>query len=137
MSTPKLAPAPVTVRHYLSEALQPGGVVMDAYFIMTGAGAYGQLVGYIRLQTSGVKPPAEDVGDFTVNGTWAFMGGKPGEVIGVTFNSLPSPLVGGQTIHGQMSLKNDWKTGHVAAHFTARGGHPLVTLPSAKVNLVS
>jgi hypothetical protein len=138
MSTPKTATEPISVhRNFRSEALQPGGVVMNADFIMTGLGAYGQLVGHIRLQQSGVKPPGDAAGDFTVKGTYAFLGGKPGEVISITFNSIPPSLFGEQTIHGQMSLKNDWKTGHTSFNYTAKGGHPIVTVHNAKVNLVS
>ena len=137
MSGPKLVTEPVSVnRNYRSEALQPGGVVMNANFIVAGDGAYGQLVGHIRLQQSGVKPPGDDVGDFTVNGTYAFLGGGPGGVIHVTFSSIPAPVFGEQTITGQMSLRNDWETGHTTFAYTARGGGPLVTTANAKVNLV-
>ncbi len=138
MSTPKPVIEPISVnRNYRSEALMPGGVVMNANFIVAGDGAYGQLVGHIRLQQSGVKPPGDDVGDFTVKGTYAFLGGKPGEVIHVTFSSIPSPVFGEQTINGQMSLQNDWKAGHATFAYTAKGGHPLITVQNAKVNLVS
>lgn len=137
MSSPKPGIEPISVnRNYRSEALKPGGVVMNANFIVAGDGAYGQLVGYIRLQQSGVKRPGDNVGDFTVKGTYAFLGGKPGEVIQVTFSSIPPPVFGEQTINGQMSLRNDWKTGHASFVYTAKGGHPLVTVQNVKVNLV-
>lgn len=138
MSSPKQVTEPISVnRNYRSEALKPGGVVMNANFIITGDGAYGRLVGQIRLQQSGVKPPGDDVGDFTVRGTYAFLGGKPGEVINVSFSSVPPTIFGEQTINGQMSLQNDWKTGHTTFTYTAKGGHPLVTVHNAKVNLIS
>ena len=138
MSSPKSVTEPISVnRNYRSEALKPGGVVMNANFILAGDGAYGQLVGHIRLQQSGVKPPGDDVGDFTVKGTYAFLGGKPGEVIHVTFSSIPSPVIGEQTINGQMSLQNDWKAGHATFAYTVKGGHPLVTVQNVKVNLIS
>jgi hypothetical protein len=137
MSTPKPVTEPIAInRNFRSEALKPGSVVMEADFLMKGAGPYGQLIGYINLRQSGVKPPGDDAGDFTVKGTWAFMGGKPGEVISATFESLPSPLFGEQIINGQLSLQNDWKTGHVSFNYTAKGGHPLVTVHNAKVNLI-
>jgi hypothetical protein len=110
---------------------------MNANFIVVGEGAYGQLVGHIRLQQSGVQPPGDEVGDFTVKGTYAFLGGKPGEVIHLTFSSIPSPVFGEQTIDGHMSLQNDWKTGHATFTYTAKGGHPLLRAQNAKVNLVS
>ena len=138
MSSTQPVTEPISVnRNYRSEALQPGGVVMNANFIFAGLGAYGTLVGYIRLQRSGVTPPGEDVGDFAVKGTYAFLGGKPGEVIHVSFNSIPPTVFGEQTINGQMSLQNDWKTGHTTFTYTAKGGHPLITVHNAKVNLVS
>jgi len=137
MSSAQQITEPISVnRNYRSEAIQPGGVVMNANFIIAGLGAYGQLVGHISLQRSGVTPPGEDIGDFTVKGTYAFLGGKPGEVIHVSFNSVPPTVFGEQTINGQMSLQNDWKTGHTTFTYTAKGGHPLSTVQNAKVNLV-
>ncbi len=124
-------------RNFRSDAQKPGGVVMNANFIMAGASATGELVGYIRLQQSGVKPPGDDVGDFFVKGTYAFLGGKPGEVIHISFSSIPPTLFGEQTINGQMSLQNDWKTGHAAFSYTAKGGHPLSTVHNVKVHLIS
>jgi hypothetical protein len=138
MSSTKPVTEPISVnRNYRSEALKPGGVVMNANFIVAGASAYGELVGHLRLQQSGVKPPGDDVGDFIVKGTYAFLGGKPGEVIHISFNSIPPTVFGEQTINGQMSLQNDWKTGHASFSYTAKGGHPLFTVHNVKVNLVS
>jgi hypothetical protein len=52
MSSPTQVTEPISVnRNYRSEALKPGGVVMNANFILTGDGAYGQLIGQIRLPT--------------------------------------------------------------------------------------
>jgi len=140
MSTTQQASEPISVnRSYRSEALQPGGVVMNANLVFAGLGAYGQVVGHIRLQQSGVQPPGDDAGDFTVKGTYAFLGGKPGEVISVSFDSIPSPVGVQQIIHGQMSLTNDWKTGHTTFSYTGKGGQKEKggTAQNAKVNLVS
>jgi hypothetical protein len=138
MSTPKPVIEPSSAnRNYRSEALKPGGTVMNANLIFAGLGAYGQLVGHIRLQQSGVRPPGNDVGDFTVKGMYAFLGGKPGEVISISFDSIPSPVGVQQIIHGQMSLTNDWKTGHASFTYTGRGEQKGGTVHNAKVNLVS
>ena len=110
---------------------------MNANLIFAGDGAYGQLVGHISLQQSGLKPPGDDAGDFTVKGTYAFLGGKPAEVILVTFSSIPPPIFGEQTINGQMSLQKDWTAGHATFAYTAKGGHPPVTVQNVKVNLIS
>ncbi|HLM57252.1 MAG TPA: DUF1842 domain-containing protein [Pyrinomonadaceae bacterium] len=140
MSTPTPVEEPLSEsivfhRNYRSEALQPGGAVMNAHLVFPGRGAYGSLVGYIRLQQSGVQPPGDDLGEFTVKGMYAFLGGKPGEVITVSFDSIPSPVGIQQIIHGQMSLTNDWKTGH--ATFSYREGERKgSTVHNAKVNLV-
>jgi hypothetical protein len=139
MSSTQPAIEPITVtRIYRSEALQPGGVVMEATFTMPGEGAYGPLDGQTRLKTSGVRPPGDDLGDFTVKGGWAFLGGKPGEVISLSFDSVSSitPIVGEQTDRGHMSLTNDWKTGHTTFSYTDKGGR-LHTVANAKVELVN
>ena len=140
MSTPKPANEPLSEsisihRNYKSEAVQPGGAVMNANLVFAGRGAYGQLVGHIRLQQSGVRPPGDEVGEFTVKGMYAFLGGRPGEVITVSFDSIPSPVGVQQIIHGQMSLTNDWKTGHTT--FAYREGEKKGNRGhNAKVNLV-
>lgn len=138
MSTPEPVTESMSVsRTYRSEALQPGGTVMNANLIFAGRGAYGQLTGHISLQQSGVRPPGDALGDFFVKGTYAFLGGKPGEVISVSFESIPSPVGVQQLIYGQMSLRNAWTPGHVTFHYTGKGERKGGEVQNAKVNLVS
>ena len=140
MPTPKTDSEAISVnRNYRSAALKPGGAVMNANLIFAGGGAYGQLVGHIRLQQSGVRPPGDEVGDFIVKGMYGFLGGKPGEVISISFDSIPSPVGVQQIIHGQMSLTNDWKTGHASFTYTGKDGQKEKggKVHNAKVNLVS
>lgn len=112
-----------------------GGVTMYAYFLFNeGIGpdrSHGSVAGHINLKQAGLQDP--DVGDFIVNGTFAV--NKTSDIVEnvvVHFNSVPG-LFGRQTIHGLMTLKPDWATGQVTYSYTAKGGHPIITVPSEKV----
>ena len=126
-------------RNFKSIPAQPaGGVTMYAYLSFNeGIGpdrSHGSVAGHINLRQSGVEHP--DVGDFVVNGTFAVT--KTADIVeyvSVNFNSV-SHLFGQQTLHGLMTLKGNWETGHVTYTYTARGGHPIITVPSQKVELL-
>jgi len=136
MATAAAAPLLVVSRNYKSIPSKPaGGVTMYAYLSFNeGIGpdrSHGSVSGHINLKQGGVKDP--DVGDFVVKGTFAVT--KTADIVeyvAVHFESVQG-LFGQQTIHGLMTLKGNWETGHVTYSYTARGGHPIITVPSQKV----
>ncbi|HEV7645092.1 MAG TPA: hypothetical protein VGO50_14200 [Pyrinomonadaceae bacterium] len=137
MSTATAAqPQLVFNRNFRSIPDKPaGGVTLYAYLSFNeGIGpdrSHGSVSGHINLKQGGVKDP--DVGNFVVKGTFAVT--KTAaivEYVAIHFESVPG-LFGQQTIHGLMTLKGDWESGHVTYSYTARGGHPVITVPSQKV----
>ncbi len=87
--------------------------------------SHGSIAGHILLVQGGVKDP--NVGNFTVNGTYALNETSDiVEHVSVQFQSVQG-MFGAQTIHGMMSLKGDFKSGHTSFTYTAKGGHPLLS----------
>ena len=130
-------PLLVINRNFKSIPSKPaGGVTMYAYLSFNeGIGpdrSHGSVAGHINLKQGGVKDP--NVGDFVVSGTFTVTKTSGVvEYVAINFNSVPSPFLGQQTIHGMMTLKGDWESGHVTYSYTAKDGHPIVTVPSQKV----
>jgi Domain of unknown function (DUF1842) len=131
----------VISRNYRSEALQPGGTVMFAYLSFNeGIGpdrSSGTVAGHVNLKQAGVHD--SDVGDFIVKGTFAVIAlsdvTPPQNLVSIYFNSVTT-LIGEQTLRGHMVLDKNWKTGRTTFSYTAKGGHPLITVSNAKVNWI-
>jgi hypothetical protein len=138
MSSTKAATERISVnRQYRTEALKPGGAVLSVNFLMVGGPRYGTTLAVANVLRSGVKPPGpgDDIGgDLPVMGMYAFLGGKQGESVNVTFDSIPT-VFGAQTISGQMNLAADLKTGHATFTYSSKGDHSLTTVENVKVTL--
>ncbi len=137
MSSTKPATERISVnRQYRTEASKPGAAALSINFLMMGGPRYGTALAIANVGPSGVaKPSVDDIsGDLPVIGMYALLGGKQGENINVTFDSIPT-VPGAQTISGQLNLSTDLKTGYGTFTYSSKRDHSLTTVENVKVNL--